>query len=202
MSIYSCIFPCCIHVQCNYIYFQLSESALQHQLTKLQTGAVKDGPTYIYKIWKSLLNKWFSDGNYHVFIATPFLDSDRLDDICKLVLKNKLTASVDALYVRRQCDIDKDISDVKRTTQQRFAPQDQVFIEYKIYSSIIYPLTHFHAKFIAGIKDDRAEVLITSANFHAENFVRPNAENIMYGEMSASEFTAKYLRPITASVSM
>ncbi|KAJ8308585.1 hypothetical protein KUTeg_013459 [Tegillarca granosa] len=105
----------------------LSDSALQHQLTKLQTGAVKDGPTYIYKIWKSLLNKWFSDGKYHVYIASPFLDSDRLDDICKLVLKNKLTASLDALYVRRQCDIDKDISAVKRTTQQRFAQQDRVF---------------------------------------------------------------------------
>jgi len=160
---------------------------------------VEDGPTFIYPLWQDCLDQWFSDPNTKVYMATPFLDTDRMIDICQLVLKHKLTANLEALFVRQCCDHKLQISDVRRIAQKIFPVRDQLFVEYKVYSSIVYPLKKFHAKFIAGVKNGTAEVLVTSASFHADHFVHPNFETVSYLTMPEEEFSHRFLRLLISS---
>lgn len=173
---------------------------LQAQLDSLQTGCVRDGGSYIYKLWKSVLHHWFSDANRKVCIVSPYLDSARLVDVCNIVLQHRLTANLDAFYVRQKCDDSKMIYEVKKEALDDFGPKDQMFLEYKIYSQIIYPMKKFNAKFIGCIHGDNAEVLTTSASFHGDNFDTYSMNAVQYQTMPAVEFITKYLAPINASV--
>lgn len=172
---------------------------LDSQLEKLRQGSVEDGPTVVYPLWKALLDRWFSNHGNKVYLATPFLDTERLSDICQLVLKNKFTANLEALYVRQNCDHKLRISDLKRNAQNQLEPKDQLFIEYKVYNRIIYPLKRFHAKFLACVNKGKAHVLVTSANFHADHFHFPNLESVVYLTMPEAEFIHRFLRTIQAS---
>ncbi|OWF42190.1 uncharacterized protein LOC110461445 [Mizuhopecten yessoensis] len=178
---------------------QLEEEDLDSQLEKLRQGCVLDGPTVVYPLWKSLLDCWFSNQTNKVYLATPFLDTVRLSDVCHLVLKHKLTANLEAFYVRQNCDHKLQISDVKRNTQNRLEPKDQVFIEYKVYNRIVYPLKKFHTKFLACVSKGQAQVVVTSANFHADHFHFPNLESVQFLTMTEAEFIHRYLRTIQAS---
>lgn len=178
---------------------QLEEDDLNCRLEKLRQGGVLDGPTVVYPLWKDLLDHWFSNQANKVYIATPFLDTVRLMDICQSVLQHKLTANLEALYVRKNCDHKLQISDLRRNVQNQLEPKDQVFIEYKVYSRIVYPLKRFHAKFMACVNNGQAQVMATSANFHADHFHYPNLDSVLFLTMSEAEFTHRYLRTIQAS---
>ncbi|XP_033735720.1 uncharacterized protein LOC117324153 isoform X3 [Pecten maximus] len=177
----------------------LEEEGLSSQLEKLKQGCVLDGPTVIYPLWKDLLNHWFSNQANKVYIATPFIDTARLLDICQLVLKHKLTANLEAFYVRLNCDHKLQISDIRRNAQNQLEPKDQVFIEYKVYNRFVYPLKRFHAKFLACVNNGQAQVMVTSASFHADHFHSPNLESVLFLTMSEAEFTHRYLRTMQAS---
>ncbi|XP_062574009.1 uncharacterized protein LOC134235860 [Saccostrea cucullata] len=173
---------------------------LNRQLTQLGTPIIKDGPNYIYKLWKSLLSHWLSNPDSHVYLATPFLDTDRMIDICDLVLKNFTTANIEAFFVRIKCNYTEKISDVKRNAQNHFPGKMQPVIEYKVYNSIVYPLSTFHAKFI-GCTDGKggAEVMVTSANFTADHFKHHNTESVAYHTMSEADFIHRFIKPLTNS---
>lgn len=173
---------------------------MKSQLAHLSTPVIKDGPTYIYKLWKSLLSQWLSNPDCKVYLATPFLDVERMTDICELVLKNFTTANIEAFYVRIKCNYNEKISDVKRTAQNWFPGKQQPIIEYKLYNRIVYPLSTFHCKFI-GCTDGQggAEVLVTSANFTADHFKHHNAESAVYHTMSEADFIQRFIRPLSFS---
>ena len=176
---------------------------MEEQLNKLRTCCVRDGSTYIYKLWQSILYYWFSDPDCRVYLVTPFLDSHRLADICHIILQHKLTANLDAVYVRQQCDRERKIHEVKRDTVKQFKDaKDQMFIEHKIFSNIIYPMKRFHAKFMACVKAGVAQVLVTSANFHADHFEHSNMETVHFQTMSEARLINKFLGPINASVTV
>ena len=131
-----------------------------------------------------------------MFISTPFLDAPRLAVICSIYLSHKSLSSIDTMYVQRRCDPkDKEItiSDVKRDALKRFDAQTQTVIEYKIFRRILYPGRRFNSTFIAGLKDERAEVLVTSACFHREHFDAENLETVSYHEFSEDEFHDNYI---------
>lgn len=176
-----------------------SEENIEKQIVCLSDGCVQHGPEYIYILWKCLLEQWFKDPANRVYIVTPQLDIDRLKDICQLVLKYRLTANLEALYVHHKCDLVQNIGDVKRSVQMSFPTKDQVFIEYKIYSNIVYPLTPFQCKFIACIKEAQVHVLQTTANFHGDHFVKDNVDTVSFHQMSKDEFHQRFLKPILAS---
>ncbi|KAK3583324.1 hypothetical protein CHS0354_038934 [Potamilus streckersoni] len=178
------------------------DSVVESQLKKLQTPCVKDGSTYIYKLWKSLLNYWFKDTNRKVYLVSPFLDADRLVDVCHLIIQNRLTANLDIFYVNQQCNREQRIFEVKQKALKSFDAKDQMFVEYKIYSSIVYPMQKFHCKFIAAIKDEQAEILVTSASFHGDHFTCSNMDTLHFSTMSESEFIEKFLCPIQASANV
>lgn len=177
-----------------------SGDVLDKQLSLLSTPVIKEGPTYIYKLWKSLLSRWLSNPDCKVFLATPFLDTERMTDICEIVLQNFTTANIEAFYVRIKCNYTEKISDVKRSAQTKFPCKHQPIIEYKVYNRIVYPLRTFHAKFI-GCTDGkgRAEVLMTSANFSADHFKHNNLESVVYHTMTEAEFIHKFINPLSAS---
>lgn len=179
---------------------QWSGDVLDKQLSLLSTPVIKEGPTYIYKLWKSLLSRWLSNPDCKVFLATPFLDTERMTDICEIVLQNFTTANIEAFYVRIKCNYTEKISDVKRSAQTKFSCKHQPIIEYKVYNRIVYPLRTFHAKFI-GCTDGkgRAEVLMTSANFSADHFKHNNLESVVYHTMTEAEFIHKFINPLSAS---
>ena len=177
-----------------------SPEITEAQLNKLQTSQVRDGATYIYKIWKSLLNHWCSDSSRRLYLVTPTLDVQRLADICTIILDHRLTANLDALYVRQKCDPNLSIFEVKQRVLNKFDAKDQMFLEYKIYSSIIYPVKNFTSSFIASVKGDIAEVLVTSSNFHAKDFCAATMGSVHYQEMSDIDFIHRFLGQINASV--
>lgn len=51
------------------------------------TIALKDGETYIYPLWKQLLNKWLSRDDCQVYVCTQHIDVDRLKDIVYIAYK-------------------------------------------------------------------------------------------------------------------
>lgn len=177
-----------------------SEDVLYAQLNKLRTSCVRDGSTYIYPLWKSLLHHWFSDPERKVFLVSPFLDTPRLVDLCQTILDHRIEANLEAFYVRQASDRTRTIFEVKRDALKKFDAKDQMFLEYKVFSSIIYPMKTFHGKFIACVKGKEAEVLVTSANFHGDHFEHSNMETVFYQTMTENEFIRGFLSPIIASV--
>jgi len=173
---------------------------VEAQLSKLTTSCVRDGSTYIYRLWRSLLHHWLVDPARRVFIVTPFLDSARLIDICNIVLEHRLHANLDSVYVRQRCGDNTTIQQVKKATLDKFDAKNQMYIEYKIFSAIVYPVQRFNAAFLGCIKGDEAEVLSTSASFHGDNFDHSNMNTVHYQKMSDVDFIAKFLGPINASV--
>lgn len=132
-------------------------------------------------------------------MASPCLDTTRLVTLCRLVLANRLSATLETFFVQHICDGDSRLPTVKRTALSRFDQKDQMFLEYKIFSSIFSPAAEFNSSFIAAIKDGQAEVLITSAGFHGDHFGRESKEFVIYQKMSAEDFKMDYLSPINCS---
>ena len=90
---------------------------------------------------------------------------------------------------------------MKKSAQERFDTKEQVIIEYRLYNRIVYPQSRFHCKFIACVDAlGQASVLVTSANFHADNFKHSNLETVVYLKMSESQFVSRFLKPMNASV--
>ena len=173
--------------------------ALQVELDSLQQGAVKDGLSYTHKLWKSVLKYWFSTPGCGVFLASPYLDADRLSEVTDIFMKNHTEGDLKAFYTHFRCDSigDQNANDIKRAVLKRYSDAKvKTWVEYKVLQKVTYPTKLFHAKFVAGVKDGEAEVLVTSANFHSNSFLQENYETVVYLKMSEEDFNDKYLGPI------
>ncbi|KAH3844692.1 uncharacterized protein LOC127872855 isoform X2 [Dreissena polymorpha] len=173
---------------------------LENQLVHLKTCRVRDGSTYIYPLWKSLLHTWLSDPTRRVYIVTPQLDAVRLVDICNIVLQHRIEANLDSIFVMQTCDQGQTIHQVKNKALSKYDAKDQMYIEYKVYGSIIYPSRRFGASFIACIHGKEAEILTTTACFHGSHFDRSCMDSVHYQKMSDIDFVSKFLAPINASL--
>lgn len=176
---------------------------LEAELQSLQQGAVKDGFSYIHKLWKSLLTRWFSTVGTKVYLASPFLDANRLTDVVEIFLDHKTEGDLEAFYVRHKCDEfgKGNVIRVQEAALRPFGLNFHSFIEYKIYRRMITPVKRFHCKFAAGVTaEGQAEVLVTSANFHGNHFVHENMETVSFFRMDAADFLTKYVEPISSQV--
>ncbi|CAL1542415.1 unnamed protein product [Lymnaea stagnalis] len=172
----------------------LDEVEVTQQLVKLETGRVIQG-NVLYRLWKSTLNSWLSDKDGKVYIITPHIDCDRLVDICQLFLKNRLTACLDTLCIPMS-NLYGRFASVRSQAIQQFPPRDQVFIEYKIYSNVVYPVVDFVTSFIAMVKDGKARVLQTNTDFDRASFLTTTSVTVQYKEIDETEFLKAYLDPI------
>lgn len=181
---------------CIFFIFKWVGDELDVELQALAAGCGREGSDYVYPLWRSLLHKFMSTQDCKVYMASPYMDKGRLLDICHSLLRNRLTACVDMVCVRRHCNAAQLISDLKRSVVREFATSDQVLIEYKLYSSFVYPFRQFHYSFLAGVKNGNAEVMVTSADFHADHFDRDTLEFVTYQKMSEDEFRIRFLGPL------
>ena len=174
------------------------QNELESELSSLDSGAMRDGFAYVYKLWKSLLNKWFSTPGAELYMASPFLDADRLGDIIRIHLQHRATGKLHTFYTRCNCDGSKPTVEVQKDAASKYTSRQKTVIEYEIYRRMVYPLHKFHGKFIASVMGDNAEVLVTSADFNAEHFARENYETVFYVTMSREKFEKEYIEPITS----
>lgn len=90
-------------------YNPLEEANFEHptrpdeDISFLRLPVIRPGKAYIYPLWKFLLSQWLSSDDHEVYLATPFLDTEKLTDICNIVIENLDTANIGAFFVRREC---------------------------------------------------------------------------------------------------
>ncbi|XP_041354358.1 uncharacterized protein LOC121372152 [Gigantopelta aegis] len=175
----------------------LPTDALSDQLQRLKVGASLEGPV-LYRLWRSILNSWFSDEDNLIYIVTPNMDSDRLVDICSLFLNNRLTANIGAICLPISRG-NTNVADVKRDAILQFEPKDQVMVEYKIYSNIVYPERPYQANFIACVRNGNVGMLLTTSDFHGDHFKEGNTSMAVYQSLEESDFMIRYLGPILSA---
>lgn len=173
---------------------QLRAEALDLELASLQKGTAVGG-SRLYRIWRSLLHRWFSDSDYSVYIVTPELDAGRLEDICHLLLNSPLTASLDLLAVPLTFK-GVAIGDVRRRAMSKMAARERVVVEHRVYGQMVYPRQRFEARLIAGIRDGSADVLVTSAAFSGRHFHPSCTHTALFLSIPEDTFRSKFLSEI------
>lgn len=86
---------------------------------------------------------------------------------------------------------------MKRKVLEKYPKTTHSLIEYRIYKSLFYPSARFNCKFIAGVKDGTAQVMITSADFNMDHFVSANMEFVSVVTMSEKTFMEDYIVPLS-----
>ncbi|XP_053389572.1 uncharacterized protein LOC128552554 [Mercenaria mercenaria] len=175
---------------------------LKEKLLDVNEGGVHKGKQYIYPLWKTLLNKWFSYKNSKVYIVTPFLDEQRMQDVCRIILLNEADEQLTNFYVREKCNFSKSISELQETVSGEIELDDkrqktQKRLK-KIFERIIDPGKTFHAKFMCCVRGSKADVFITSANFHGSHFDCNNLDTVQYITMTKKIFEERFLQPLTS----
>ncbi|XP_035825289.1 uncharacterized protein LOC118477155 [Aplysia californica] len=172
----------------------LSSEDTLDQLERLRDGRVIQG-SVLYRLWRSAFDVWFSDKDARVFVVTPHIDVDRLTDLCMLFLTHKLEASLVSLSLSLT-HMRGRFAEVRSKAIKRFPARDQVYIEYKIYNSIVYPVMDFTTSFIAMVKEGRAHILQTNTAFDRESFITTASATVQYIEIDEGQFVSAYLDPI------
>lgn len=173
---------------------------LKEKLDDVDPGSVQLGKSFIYYIWKSLLNKWFGYKDSKVYIVTPFLDDKRLEDVCRIILHNEAEEKLAGFYVRDKCNYDRNIEELETTVKGNIEKDMKSKREAReklqsIYDKVIDPGKTFHAKFIGCVSRKGAEVLVMSANFHASHFDCNNMDTVHYIKMTKKMFEERFLLP-------
>lgn len=120
-------------------------------------------------------------------------------DICNIVIENPDTANIKALFVRRKkCWFKKNITEIVENAMLNIPEDNHPIIKKTIFEKIFLqmPQKYFHSKFIGCIYKEKAEVLVTSANFTSFHFDIENYESVVYHEMTKAEFIERFLVPL------
>lgn len=177
-----------------FLFIQCQGDELKTNVSNICKPALKNGKTFIYVIWKSLLFRLLSKPENEVYLATPFLDSRRLTDICDMVLIHSDLANIKRFYVRNECYGSKRIREVMDVAKTNFPKRYHKTLEREVYDKIVSPSKLFHAKFIGCVnrKRDKALVLLTSANFTNHHFEKDNWDSVVYHSMTSTEFESRF----------
>ena len=197
------IFTCRLYVCfCSYFQTLFEGEELIAEVNSLAAGTVKGGLSYIYKLWKSLLNRWFADADTKVYIATPELDTTRLQDIVDFNMLHQYKGCLEVLYTNTDCDRynANTVETLKKSVLKKYDDKNGTYIEYKILNKIMLPMTRVNATFIAGVKGDKAEVLLTSAAFHGKHLLYDNSDMVMAVILDKDIFLKQYVDPMAAPV--
>lgn len=173
------------------LFIQWDRKELARELPDLEEPALKVGKSYIYSLWLSLLSDWLSTSGCEVYLATPFLDADRIIDICNIVLEFSGKANIKNFFVRNG-ELDKITKEAKSNFKVK---EDSEFIEKQVFEKL-EGKENFHAKFIACTKGSNACALLTSANFAWSSFKFDNLDSVTYHQMSKTEFMKRVIDPL------
>ena len=193
------------------IYFtlQLRKKEIRAKLESFRLPAIVGGHTEVYETWKETLSFWLSSGNNEVYMATPFFGLEYLQEFLSIVCEKRKTANIGKIFIRKNCDKDseKEFHVMLLETIKKCRSEERMFLLQNVFFKAP-PMTtkgdYFHAKFIGCIntENEKAEVLLTSANFTSYHFSefsneRQNYESISYHDMSAEDFKTRFIHPLT-----
>lgn len=175
---------------------------MEAELSSLSSGGMRDGFVYVYRLWKSLLDKWLRTPGAEVYLASPFLDSKRLEDVIRIYLRHRTNGKIHSFYTRQVCEPrgPTPTGRVQSEAIGRFSERVRTTIEYEVFRRMVYPVPTFNGKFIAAVMGEEVEVLVTSANFTGEHFTRENQETVFFVTMPKEKFESEYIRPISTRV--
>ena len=135
-----------------------------------------------------------------MFICSPSLDERCLSDIIDLYLPHYATANIVSMFTQRKCNAKSDNQNsffaMKRQLLEKYPERTHSVIEYKIYRALVYPTVKFGCKFIAGLRNGKVTVMVTSADFNMDHFVSGNMEFVSVLEMTEKDFIADYVTPL------
>lgn len=169
---------------------------------------IAGGYTEVHEIWSQTLSFWLSSGNNEIYMATPFFDERYLGEFLDIVRTRRRTANIRKIFVRERSANNRDYTfhgELERIIN-RYNDDEQNFLRENVLSNAPEMATHhgyFHAKFIGCVNTEtqKAEVLLTSANFNSQSFTDfgdnvQNFETIVYHDMSANEFNTRLIQPL------
>lgn len=167
-------------------------------------GAYKHGPTYIYRLWRTLLDQWIGVVGADVYVITPLLDARRLADILLMLVKHKFSRSRVHIYTLHRCDGEHKFSRVYREArdllQELKAPNKNRLLSDERVKFAAQRLQvkfgRFHCKMIALRVDASAEMLTTSASFHRWHFELESGDTVLHVRMAADELVSNYIAPL------
>ena len=167
------------------------------------SGAFKHGPSYIYRLWRGLLDQWISTGA-DVYVVTPLLDAKRLSDVLLMLVKHKLSGTRVHLMCLNRCDADakfpKVLKDAKDILRELKAPNKKRLVQEERLKSAEQRLDvrfgRFHCKLIAMCHNGRAEVMVTSASYHKWHFELENGDTLAHFKLTTGELVNNYLAPL------
>ncbi|ESO86173.1 hypothetical protein LOTGIDRAFT_167406 [Lottia gigantea] len=173
----------------------MSHEEIDKETASLTPGSIIEGPK-LYKIWRSLLHVWCSNEHSTIYIATPRIDATRLIEICYFCLNHRHTMKIGAICIPMRFD-GISLAEIKSAALKKFTPQEQTYIEYRIFTQFLYPLQNFEAKFLASLNDDGiVDILVTSGDFNKSGFSSHNKNMVVFNSVREEEFKTKYLNPI------
>ncbi|XP_074645235.1 uncharacterized protein LOC141901712 [Tubulanus polymorphus] len=170
-----------------------------------RAGAVRNGPKYIYIFWKALLHRWMTQ-SAEITIATPKLDARRLAEIYLLAIRNHLASFRARLVTQKICDgrlhfkrVQKDAIAIMQKVRGLSGKKGFVTNE-KIkwaLNAVRVAFMTFNCNFISGaVSDERNEILVTSAAFHADNFAVNKRDSVCFSRMTRRGLSEFYLQPL------
>lgn len=159
---------------------------------------------FIMKIWKSMIDDWLGCGAT-LYVVTPRIDEERLFQLFLLMIRNKGTGFCCTLVTPAKSQdgvkFIKVLNTAKRMMKKTRTPRTQkrLLSDVKIHWAMTnLNIQHetFSTNFIAGFKDDEAEVLSTTAHFHKSHFLTNQRDNVSYTRISTDELRRNYLFPL------
>ena len=166
---------------------------------------VEAGPR-VFKIWKSTLLFWLSSSQNEVYLVSPFLDEDILEEFLDIVLKKEETANIGFVFVREKCYKSLTFKKIWASTIGNYSTREKKVLGKTVLSKVWEvktEISYFHAKFIGCVNTEtrEAEVLLTSANFTKDHFKKysggkQNNESLSYHKMETAEFRKRFIEPM------
>ena len=135
-------------------------------------------------------------------MVSPELDATRLQDIVDLNMLHQYNGMLEVLYTNTDCDQQNgnSVEELKRDVLKKYNDKNATYVEYKVLNKIMLPMTKVSACFMAGVKDDKAEVVLTSATFHGKHFLHDNPETVVVLTLNRHTFLKQYVDPIAMPV--
>lgn len=162
---------------------------------------------FIMKMWKSLIDDWLGCGAT-VYVVTPRIDEERLFQLFLLMIRNKGTGfHVTLVTPSKTADgvkFIKVLNIARRMMKKTRTPRTQkrLLSDVKMHWAMTNLKVHhenFSTNFVAGYKDDEAEVLSTTAHFHKSHFHTNQRDNVTYTRISTDDLQRNYLFPLGLS---
>jgi hypothetical protein len=169
------------------------------------TGALKHGPTYIYRLWRGLLDQWAGRGG-DLYVITPLIDAKRVADLLLTLVKHRSSRTRAQVFTMPNCDGDikwaKVVKDAKEILRELKSPNKKRLVaDERIHLAeerLSARFGRFHCKMVAtcNLETGLAEILLSSASFHKYHFDLESGDTAVYFKLSAESLVNNYLAPL------